>query len=94
VEQEAMGADRALSLLDRMLWTAAAVAGPLLVAVLIVGVVISVLQVATQVQEMTLTYIPKLIVSVLVLVFLGSWMLRQLTQFAEALLRSIPFLVQ
>lgn len=89
-----MGADHALSLLDRMLWTAALIAGPLLAAVLIVGVIISVLQVATQVQEMTLTYIPKLIVSVLVLVFLGSWMMRQTTQFAEALFRAIPMLTQ
>ena len=89
-----MGADHALSLLDRMLWTAALVAGPLLAAILIVGVVISVLQVATQVQEMTLTYIPKLIVSVIVLVFLGSWMMRQMTQFAETLFRSIAELIR
>jgi flagellar biosynthesis protein FliQ len=89
-----MGADHALSLLNRMLWTSTLVAGPLLAAVLIVGVVISVLQVATQVQEMTLTYIPKLIVSVAVLVLLGSWMMRQLTQFAEGLLRAIPSLAQ
>lgn len=85
-----MGADHALSLLDRMLWTAALVAGPLLGAVLVVGVIISVIQVATQVQEMTLTYIPKLIVSVLVLILLGSWMMRQMTQFAEGLFRAIP----
>jgi flagellar biosynthetic protein FliQ len=85
-----MGADRALSLLDQMLWTAAIVAGPLLAAVLVVGVLISVLQVATQVQEMTLTFIPKLLVSVLVLIFLGSWMMRQLTQFAERLFVAIP----
>ena len=89
-----MGADHALSLLDRMLWTAALVAGPLLAAILIVGVVISVLQVATQVQEMTLTYIPKLVVSVVMLVVLGSWMMRQITQFAEALIRTIPQLAQ
>jgi len=85
-----MGADRALSLLDQMLWTAAIVAGPLLAAVLVVGVLISVLQVATQVQEMTLTFIPKLLVSVLVLIFLGSWMMRQLTQFSERLFVAIP----
>jgi flagellar biosynthetic protein FliQ len=89
-----MGADRALSLLDQMLWTSAIVAGPLLAAVLVVGVLISVLQVATQVQEMTLTFIPKLLVSVLVLIFLGSWMMRQMTQFAERLFMSIPGLGQ
>lgn len=89
-----MGADRALSLLDQMLWTAAIAAGPLLAAVLIVGVLISVLQVATQVQEMTLTFVPKLIVSAAVLIFLGSWMMRQLTQFAEGLFLAIPTLAR
>ena len=89
-----MGADHALSLLDRMLWTAALVAAPLLAALLIVGVIISVLQVATQVQEMTLTFVPKLLVSVLVLIFLGSWMMRQMTQFAQSLFIAIPSLVQ
>lgn len=87
-----MGPDRALSMLDGMLWKAALVSAPLLIAILIVGVVISVLQVATQVQEMTLTFVPKLIVTALILVFLGSWMMRQVSQFAEGLFMSIPTL--
>lgn len=75
-----------------MLWKAALISAPLLIAILIVGVIISILQVATQVQEMTLTFVPKLIVSTLVLVFLGAWMMRQLSQFAEGLFLSIPTL--
>lgn len=89
-----MGADHALSLLNQMLWTSAIVAGPLLAAVLVIGVLISVVQVATQVQEMTLTFVPKLLVSVLVLIFLGSWMMRQMTQFAQGLFLAIPGLAQ
>ncbi|WP_246623842.1 flagellar biosynthetic protein FliQ [Sphingomonas colocasiae] len=88
-----MGADRAISMLDGMLWRAALVSAPLLFAILLVGVIISIVQVATQVQEMTLTFVPKLIVATLVLVFLGSWMMRQVSQFAEALFLSIPSLV-
>ena len=61
-----MFADEALSLLDRMLWNAALVSGPILLAILLVCKLISVFLVATQIQEMTLTYVPKL------LVFLGS----------------------
>jgi flagellar biosynthesis protein FliQ len=87
-----MGADRALSMLDGMLWKAALVSAPLLVAILIIGIAISILQVATQVQEMTLTFVPKLIVTTLILVFLGSWMMRQVSQFAEGLFLSIPSL--
>lgn len=87
-----MGADRALSLLDQMLWTALLVSGPILAAVLIVGVLISVLQVATQIQEMTLTYVPKLLVSSFILIFLGSWMIGRIGQFAQGLFLAIPSL--
>ena len=88
-----MTADEALSLLDRMLWNAALVSGPILLAILLVGVLISVFQVATQIQEMTLTYVPKLVVSGLLLVFLGSWMLGKVTSFARELLLAIPGLI-
>lgn len=87
-----MGADRALSLLDQMLWNAALVSAPILGSILLVGVIISILQVATQIQEMTLTYVPKLIVTALLLIFLGSWMIGHLTQFARGLLLTIPSL--
>jgi flagellar biosynthetic protein FliQ len=88
-----MGADRALSLLDQMLWTAFTVAGPILIAILIVGVLISILQVATQIQEMTLTFVPKLLVAGFLLIFLGSWMVGKITQFAQSLFLAIPSLV-
>lgn len=89
-----MSADRALNLLDQMLWTAGVMSAPVLGAILVVGVLISILQVATQVQEMTLTYVPKLVVVTTLLIFLGSWMTSQLTHFAEAMLRAIPSLAQ
>jgi len=75
-----------------MLWTAAIVAGPILGAILIVGILISVIQVATQIQEMTLTYVPKLIVSVVLLIILGSWMIGKLVQFSRGLFLLIPSL--
>jgi len=87
-----LGADRALSIMDQMLWTAAIVAGPILGAILIVGILISVIQVATQIQEMTLTYVPKLIVSVVLLIILGSWMIGKLVQFSRGLFLLIPSL--
>jgi flagellar biosynthetic protein FliQ len=78
--------------MDQMLWTAAIVAGPILGAILIVGILISVIQVATQIQEMTLTYVPKLIVSVVLLIILGSWMIGKLVQFSRGLFLLIPSL--
>jgi flagellar biosynthesis protein FliQ len=73
-----------------MLWNAALVSGPVLVAILLVGLAISVLQVATQIQEMTLTFVPKLLVTGLLMVFLGSWTMGKIAGFARELLLSIP----
>ncbi|PRD36358.1 UNVERIFIED_CONTAM: fliQ [Trichonephila clavipes] len=81
-EAEGMTQDFALYVLKDALITAALVAAPVLLAILIVGLLISILQVATQVQEMTLTFIPKLAVTVVMLVVLGSWMLTTLRHFS------------
>lgn len=67
--------DAATSLLALSLTTATKILAPLLVAVLLTGLLISILQVATQIQEMTITFIPKLVVAGLVLLLLGDWML-------------------
>ena len=61
--------------------TAAKVAGPILIIILIVGLLISILQATTQIQEQTLTFVPKLIVTAVVGIFLGSWMLMTIMSF-------------
>jgi flagellar biosynthetic protein FliQ len=76
--------------MNAMLWQSMVVSAPILIAALFVGLLISVLQVATQLQEMTLSYVPKLFVSALVLILLGSWMLHRITQFAGAMMAVIP----
>lgn len=63
-------------------------AGPML-ASLVVGLIVSILQATTQVQEQTLSYVPKLIAVFLVIAILGPWMLRQTVQFAQTILNSI-----
>ncbi|MFA5082717.1 MAG: flagellar biosynthesis protein FliQ [Hydrogenophilaceae bacterium] len=68
-------------------------AGPLLLASLVTGLLISIFQAATQINEMTLTFIPKLVVMFLVLVLLGPWMLTMLVDFVVRLYGSIPTLV-
>ncbi len=87
-----MGADQATELLNRLLWTSMTIAGPVMVAALVVGLLISVLQVATQLQEMTLSYIPKLLAAALVLLALGPWMIHRITRFAIEMIRLIPSL--
>ena len=87
-----MGADRALYFLHELVWRALLIGSPILLGTLIVGLLISVLQVATQIQEITLSYVPKLLTAAVLLVLLGGWMLSELTQFAVSLYQSIPTL--
>jgi flagellar biosynthesis protein FliQ len=85
-----MGSDQAIFYMSQLVWTAMIVAGPLLVTTLVVGLLISIFQVATQIQEMTLSYVPKLLAAAIVLVVLGSWMLGRILQFAQNLYQTIP----
>jgi len=78
--------------MDEMLWNCIIVAGPVLAATLIVGLVISVFQVATQLQEITLSYVPKLLIAAALLIVLGPWMIARITDFARALFLAIPSL--
>lgn len=89
-----MGADRALAIMTDMLWHAALVAGPVLVVTLAVGLLVSIFQVATQIQEITLSYVPKTLAAGLTLIILGPWMIAQLSDFARGLYLSIPALGQ
>lgn len=65
-------------------------AGPLLLAALAVGLLIGVFQAATQIQEMTLSFIPKLAALVFALLLAGPWMLRLLTEYSIRLFMAIP----
>ena len=85
-----MGSDLAMQLLTDVLWNALLIASPLLLITLAVGVAVSVLQVVTQVQEMSLTYIPKIVAAVIVLVVFGPWMLKRLLAFSIGLISNIP----
>lgn len=85
-----MKSDVALQLLADLLWNALLISAPLLATTLVVGLLVSVLQVVTQVQEMSLTYIPKIIAAVVVLVMFGPWMLKRLLAFSTGLIANIP----
>ncbi|RSZ56276.1 flagellar biosynthetic protein FliQ [Massilia atriviolacea] len=85
-----MGSDVALALMAQILWGAVIISAPILLCTLVIGLVVSVLQVVTQIQDMSLTFIPKLIGTVLALVFFGPWMLRKLLLLASGLISNIP----
>ena len=66
---------------------------PLLLAALITGVVVGAFQAATQINEMTLSFIPKLLVLALVMAMAGPWMLRTMVDYTRELIMSIPQLI-
>ena len=69
------------SLVKDTIITAAKVSAPILIIVLVLGLIISILQATTQIQEQTLTFVPKLIATAAVGIFLGSWMLQVIMSF-------------
>lgn len=85
-----MHSDLALRMMADLFWTALVVCSPVLGITLVIGLAVSVLQVSTQIQEMALTFIPKLLAAGTALILFGPWMLRKLTQFTVQLWTGIP----
>ena len=69
------------------------VSAPLFAAALITGLVVSIFQAATQINEMTLSFVPKLVVTFTTLVLAGPWMLTKLTDYITRLYEAIPSLI-
>ncbi|RZA16755.1 MAG: flagellar biosynthesis protein FliQ [Proteobacteria bacterium] len=69
------------------------VAAPILIVVLLVGVVISVIQAATQINEATLSFVPKVVAAVLTLTVAGPWMMTTLVEYIQRTLQTIPSVV-
>jgi flagellar biosynthetic protein FliQ len=88
-----MNQDTVTQLAMQAITVAVKVAGPFLIAGLIVGLLVSIFQAATSIQEVTLSFIPKILVTGAVIVIGGPWMLSQLIGYTQALYLSIPSLV-
>ncbi|WP_442975067.1 flagellar biosynthetic protein FliQ [Salmonella enterica] len=69
------------------------VSAPMLLTVLVVGLVVSVFQAATQINEATLSFVPKLIAAVAVLAIAGPWMLTSIVEYLQRTLQAIPSVV-
>jgi flagellar biosynthetic protein FliQ len=79
-----------MHLFATLMWNAALIIAPLLIATLVTGLLVSVFQAVTQIQDMTLSFVPKIIAAAVVLVLFGPWMLRKLVQFTTELISNIP----
>lgn len=69
------------------------VSAPVLLAALVTGLLVSIFQAATQINEATLSFIPKLIVMFVTMIFAGPWMIEMLTDYIKRLLESIPQII-
>lgn len=78
-----------MSIVKEALYTSMLVGGPILILSLIVGLLVSVFQATTQIQEQTLTFVPKLIVIALTLALGGNWMMQELIKFTTKIMSII-----
>lgn len=88
-----MDSQQVFTLGTQSLWMLLIVAAPLLLTVLGVGLVVSVVQAATQIHEQTLSFVPKIVAAVAVLAVAGPWMLTTLVEFVQRTLQAIPTVV-
>ena len=88
-----MNPDTVMSLGSRALEITLMLAAPLLLVALVTGLVVGAFQAATQINEMTLSFIPKLIAMAATMVIAGPWMLKVLVSYTRELFESIPGLI-
>ncbi|MCP1626555.1 flagellar biosynthesis protein FliQ [Pseudomonas nitroreducens] len=83
----------AVDLFREALWLTAVMVGILVLPSLLVGLIVAMFQAATQINEQTLSFLPRLLVVLLTLIVLGPWLLRQLMEYTQSLIASIPTLI-
>jgi flagellar biosynthetic protein FliQ len=88
-----MNQDTVVSLATQAMTLALKVAGPMLIVGLVIGLAVSLFQAVTQIQEQSLSFIPKIVGIAVLIVVLGPWMLDQLITYAQNLYLSIPQLI-
>ncbi|MFD1018196.1 flagellar biosynthesis protein FliQ [Thalassobacillus hwangdonensis] len=88
-----MNSEMVISLAERGIYTTLLISGPLLILALAVGLLVSIFQATTQIQEQTLAFIPKIVAVMVGLIFFGPWMLTQMVQFAADIFNNLNILV-
>lgn len=88
-----MSPDLVVEVGRQSLWIIALLVGPLLISALAAGLLIGMFQAATSIQEMTLSFIPKLMVLAIALMLTGSWMLELIVTFSRDLIMGIPEMI-
>ncbi|MDX1459192.1 MAG: flagellar biosynthesis protein FliQ [Marinobacter sp.] len=88
-----MTPETVIDIMRDALWMIVLLAGVIIGPGLVIGLVVSTFQAATQINEQTLSFLPRLIVTLLVIIVAGPWMLTQLVDHARGLITNIPYLI-
>jgi len=88
-----MSPESVMTLAQQAMEVTLMIAAPLLLSALVIGLVVSIFQAATQINEMTLSFIPKLIGMFIVLMISGSWMINTMVDFVQRLFGNIPWMI-
>ena len=83
----------AVDLFREALWLTALIVGLLVMPSLLVGLLVAVFQAATQINEQTLSFLPRLLVMLLTLIWAGPWLVRELMEYTQTLVQNIPLLI-
>ena len=83
----------AVDLFREALWMTAMIVGVLVVPSLLVGLVVAMFQAATQINEQTLSFLPRLLVMLMTLIWAGPWLVRELMEYTQNLFQNIPLII-
>ena len=89
-----MSADYVMDISREVVWTIVKVAAPLLLVSLVIGLIISVFQTITSIQEQTLTFVAKFIAIMVILILFGGWMMGNMSDLFVSIMRDIPTLIK
>lgn len=83
----------AVDLFRSGLWLTATIVALMVVPSLVVGLIVAMFQAATQINEQTLSFLPRLLVMLLTLIWAGPWLTRELMEYTQTLIQNIPYLI-
>ena len=84
-----MTQEMVIAIAERAIWIVLIVSGPLLLIALVVGLLVSIFQATTSIQEQTLAFVPKIVAVLVAIIFFGPWMISQLTTFVTDILNNL-----
>ncbi|MBD8025758.1 flagellar biosynthesis protein FliQ [Ureibacillus sp. Re31] len=84
-----MSQEMVIAIAERAIWIVLIVSGPLLLIALISGLIVSIFQATTSIQEQTLSFVPKIVAVLVAIIFFGPWMISQMTAYVTDILNNL-----